>query len=450
MNNSSVLTAILGINNSQKMLDKYNLQLQTGNRINNAADDSSGLIIADSLLTQANGLAQGTSNANDAKGILQIIDGSLSKYGETLQMMKTKAISAASDGASPDSRKALQSDINNFMKSLSQIAGNTSFNGINLLNGTFTNKSFQVGSIAGQTVDISVLSAETSKVGHLTETVGSAVSAGTTGANLSINGTKIAQTTISGTTSDGANLLAKAINDQYDTTGVKATATNSVTGTSVLGGALADGDLKINGISIGAVNFAANDGSSSLISAINAVSSKTGVTAGINGNGSLTLTSSDGGNIHITEANGGAAKAGLTAGTNYGTVTMTSKDGVSISNGSAVDGLNTVTTTNYTLADVNLTTAKGAQRAMKILDNAVSEINGIQSNVGAATNQLDRVISVNTVSEQNVRAAYNNIMSADLTKVQEQIKTWTVQNQAAMYSFSLAQQTQQNVLALLK
>jgi flagellin len=448
--NSSLLGAILGINNSQAMLDKYNLQLQTGKKINSAADNASGLTIADSLLSQANGLDAGTSNANDAKGILSIADGALMSYGDTLQLMKTKAVSAASDAASPDSRKALQADINNFMSSLNKIASDTQFNGIGLLNGAFSNKSFQVGAYSGQTVDISIMSVASQKIGHLTESVGSSVTAGTTGATLSINGATIAQVTTSGTGADGANLLAKAINDKTSTSGVIATATNSVTGASVAGGSIADGDLKINGISIGAVNVTANDSSGSLASAINAVSNQTGVKATINGNGAIQLTSSDGGNIHLTEANGGAAKAGLTAGTNFGKITMSSKDGISIQNGSAVDGLNALTTSNYTLSSINVTTQVGAQRAMKLIDNAISEIGSIQSDVGSATNQLDRVVSVNTVTAQNVKAAYQNIMGADLASVQEQIKTWTVQNQAAMYSFTLAQQTQQNVLSILR
>lgn len=444
------LNSILNINKSTQMLDNFNLQIQTGKRINKAADDASGLSIADSLLSQANGLAAGTKNANDAKAVLNIADGALMTYGETLQKLKEKSIAAASDASSVQSRRALQADINNFMTSLGKIASDTEFNGIKLLNGSFSNKSFQVGAYAGQTVGISLSSADTRKVGHLTETVGASVSAGTTAATLAINGATISQVTVSGTGRDGANVLAAAINDQSSTSGVTATATNSVTGAAVTGGTIADGDLSINGVSIGAVNANANDGNGNLAAAINAISGQTGVTASINGNGSLELVSADGGNIHITEANGGAAKAGLTAGTNYGKVTLSGDSGVSIANGDAVSGLNAVTTTNYTLSDINVSTREGADRAMKIIDNAIKGINAIQSNIGAATNQLERIISVNNVTEQNVRAAEDNIRGADLVKVQEQIQNWTIKNQAALYSFSMAQQTQQSILSILR
>lgn len=448
--NIGAANAVFGINNSQKMLEQFNLQIQTGNRINKSSDDSAGLTIANSLLSQANGLAAGTKNANDAKGVLDIADGGLSTYGDTLQLMKDKAIAAASDGASSDSRKALQADINKFMASLNKIANDTQFNGINLLNGSFANKSFQVGAYANQTVDVTIMSANTNKIGHLTQTVGAAVSTGTTAATLAINGKTISQVNVSGTGNGGANLVAASINAQSDSTGVKATATNSKTGAAVVGGSIADGDISINGISLGAVTATANDLSGSLVSAINNISNKTGVTATLNGNGSLELTSADGGNIHITEANGGAAKAGLTAGTDFGVVTMTGKNGVTIANGDAVSGLNAVTTTNYTMSDINLSTKDGAQTAISILENAIAEIDSIRAEIGSSSNQLDRVISVNNVTEKNVKAAEENIRGADLAEAQANLQEWSIRNQAALFSFGMAKEVQQNVLSLLR
>lgn len=450
MNSIGLQNSVLGINNSQKMMDNLLLQIQTGKRINKAADDSAGMSIADSLKTQALSLAQGTKNANDAMGMLDIADGAMSTYKETLLQMKEKAVKAASDGESSDSRKALQSDINNFMKSLNKIAANTEFNGIKLLNGSFVNKSFQVGAYSGQTVDMSIFSVETQKVGHVTNVKGADVSAGTTAATLAINGQTIAQTTVSGTTKDGADLVAKAINAASENSGVTATAENSVTGASVVGGSLANGDLNINGISIGAVNFQANDNTGSLADAINAVSNKTGVSATINGNGALELTSANGENIHITEANGGAAKAGLTAGTNYGSITLSSQDGISIANGDAVSGMNATTSSNFTLADLNLTSKSTAQDAMTIIDNAISEISRYQSEVGAATNQMSRIIAVNDVTQKNVEAAESTIRSVDVAKAQEEYSNWSLRNQASLFAFSAAQQNQQNILSLLR
>ena len=450
MFNYGLSNSVLNINKSTKMLNSLNLELQTGKRINRAADDSSGLAIADSLLTQANGLAAGTKNANDAISVMNIADGALTTFKDTLSQMLDKATAAASDISSPESRKALQGDINNFSSSLNKIAKNTEFNGIKLLNGTFANKQFQVGAYANQTVGLSIQSVETAKIGHFSETIGSKVSAGTTAATLSINGATIAQSTVSDTTKDGADVVAKAINDQSANTGVTARAKNSLTGSSVTGGSLADGDLSINGVSIGAVNFEANDNSGTLTAAINAISNKTGVSARIAGNGALELTTENGENIHITEANGGAAKAGLTAGKNYGHLILEGKNGVSIANATAVSGLDSTTTNNYSLADIDLSTTSGAERALSIVNNAIKEVNSIQANVGAATNQLNRVIEVNKVTEQNVKSAESNIRDANLVDVQKELKSWSIKNQAALYSFSMAEQTQQTILSILR
>ena len=445
-----ITNATYNIGLSKSMLEKYSLQLETGKRINKAADDSSGLAIADKLRAQASGLAQGTKNANDAMGILNIMDSALSTYKDTLVKIREKAMSSASDGQSPESRAANQADVNNFLKSLQMIAKTTEFNGIKLLNGRFTNKSFQVGAFSNQTVGISVQSVETQKVGHLTETIGAKVSAGTTAATLTINGTTIAQSTVSGTTKDGANLIAEAINDKTYLTGVKAQAKNEVVGSSVTGGYIADGDLSINGVSIGAVNVTANDASGTLVQAINAKTGQTGVSASIDGNGALRLTALNGENIHITEANGGAAKAGLTAGTNYGQVYLTSSGGISIQNATAVSGLDSTTTNNYTLADLDVTTKDGAEKALDILDSAITEINRTHSEIGATTNQLERVIAVNNVTETNVKAAESQIRDVDLAEAQENMAKWQLKNQAAMFAFTLSKQNMESILSLLR
>lgn len=442
--------AIFNMNKNMNMIDNLLLQVQTGNRINKASDDSSGLTIANNLRMQSNSLTQGTKNATDAKNLLNIIDGSLTTYKETIDLMKTKAISAASDTASAESRSALQKDITNYMKSLNKIANETSFNGMNLLNGTFSNKEFQVGAYSNQTIGVSVNSLHTTKMGHLNETkTTTGVSAGTTAATLSINNSVIGQVTISGTGKDGANLLADSINLRTSDTGVKAKAENKVTGGVVTGGSIADGDIKINGTSIGSVNVNANDSTGTLVDAINSITSDTGVSARLEA-GKLVLESESGENIHITEANTGAAKAGLTAGTNFGTVTLKSQNAISVANGDAVSGLNALTTSNFTLSNLDLKTQDGAQRALDILDYALSEANNEASSVGSATNQLDRVISVNEVSVTNLQSAEKNIRGANTEEITKQLSDLQVKYQASIYALTQSNTLQQNVLSLLR
>lgn len=156
MFNVSQANAIYGINNSQNMMQGLLEQLQTGKRINRAADDASGMAIANQLRSQHQGLSQAVRNSNDAISLTNIADGALQEYTDILMQIRDKASSAVSDSNSAESRAALQADIDELVKSADAIAANTQFNGINLLDGTFTGKQFQTGAYSGQTTTISI------------------------------------------------------------------------------------------------------------------------------------------------------------------------------------------------------------------------------------------------------------------------------------------------------
>jgi flagellin len=87
-------------------LDKSLNSLSSGLRINTAADDASGMTIADSLRSQAKGLGQAINNANDGVAVVQTADGALDEYINIINTVRTKAIQAASDGQNTDSRAA--------------------------------------------------------------------------------------------------------------------------------------------------------------------------------------------------------------------------------------------------------------------------------------------------------------------------------------------------------
>lgn len=146
-------------------------RISTGNKINSAADNASGLSIADSLKSQALGMGQAIRNANDGISITAIADGALGDVTDIINTIKTKSIQAANASQSGQSRQAIQADIDKSLESLDQITKTTSFNGQKLLSG-FTNKSFQIGVNAGETINISIDSVESSKLGN-GETTGS-------------------------------------------------------------------------------------------------------------------------------------------------------------------------------------------------------------------------------------------------------------------------------------
>ncbi|HDX8124163.1 TPA: flagellin B, partial [Campylobacter fetus subsp. venerealis] len=141
-------------------------RLSSGLRIQTAADDASGMSIADSLRAQAAGLGQSIKNANDAIGIVQTADKAMDEQIKILDTIKTKAIQAAQDGQTSDSRRALQSDIARLLEELDNIANTTSFNGQQLLNGSFSNKEFQIGAYSNETVKVSVGATNSNTIGH--------------------------------------------------------------------------------------------------------------------------------------------------------------------------------------------------------------------------------------------------------------------------------------------
>ena len=157
----------LGVSNNTQ-LDSSLEKLSSGLRINKAADDSSGLAIADSLRSQASSLGQAISNANDAMGIIQTADKAMDEQIKILDTIKMKSIQAASDNQSNDSRNAIQKDVNRLLEQLDNIALTTSFNGRNLLDGKFSNKEFQIGAYSNQTLAASIGNTSTSATGNIT------------------------------------------------------------------------------------------------------------------------------------------------------------------------------------------------------------------------------------------------------------------------------------------
>ena len=154
-------------------LDKSLGSLASGLRINSAADDASGLVIADSLRSQANSLGQAVRNANDAIGIIQTADKAMDEQIKILDTIKTKAIQSASDGQSASSREAIQKDVDRLISSLNNIAQTTSFNGQSLLSGKYTDKAFQVGAYSNQTVEATIGNTESVAIGNIQQTTDS-------------------------------------------------------------------------------------------------------------------------------------------------------------------------------------------------------------------------------------------------------------------------------------
>ena len=142
-------------------------KISTGRRINSAADDPAGMVLSNSLTSQSRGIGQSIRNANDSISMLQVADGALNESVNILQQIREKSIQAASDMQSPDSRQAIQADINKMLESLRGISDTTSYNGQQLLSGNFSEKQTQVGAESGETIEMSIGSASPDQLGQV-------------------------------------------------------------------------------------------------------------------------------------------------------------------------------------------------------------------------------------------------------------------------------------------
>ncbi|MCW1871056.1 flagellin A [Campylobacter jejuni] len=328
--NVAALNAKANSDLNAKSLDSSLARLSSGLRINSAADDASGMAIADSLRSQANTLGQAISNGNDALGILQTADKAMDEQLKILDTIKTKATQAAQDGQSLKTRTMLQADINKLMEELDNIANTTSFNGKQLLSGGFTNQEFQIGSSSNQTVKATIGATQSSKIGVTRfETGSQSMSSGVVGLTIKnyngIEDFKFQDVVISTSVGTGLGALAEEINRNADKTGVRASYDVRTVGAFAIKGGTTSQDFAINGVTIGKIEYKDGDQSGQLVSAINAVKDTTGVQASQDENGRLVLTSADGRGIKITGDIGGGA--GILQKENYGRLSLVKNDG---------------------------------------------------------------------------------------------------------------------------
>ncbi|EPF9172896.1 TPA: flagellin A [Campylobacter jejuni] len=316
-------------------LDKSLSRLSSGLRINSAADDASGMAIADSLRSQAATLGQAINNGNDAIGILQTADKAMDEQLKILDTIKTKATQAAQDGQSLKTRTMLQADINRLMEELDNIANTTSFNGKQLLSGNFINQEFQIGASSNQTIKATIGATQSSKIGLTRFETGGRISASgevqfTLKNYNGIDDFQFQKVVISTSVGTGLGALAEEINKSADKTGVRATFTVETRGISAVREGTTSDTFAINGVTIGQVAYEDGDANGALVAAINSVKDTTGVEASIDANGQLLLTSREGRGIKIDGDIGRGAFINPDMKENYGRLSLVKNDGKDI------------------------------------------------------------------------------------------------------------------------
>ncbi|EAB5338214.1 flagellin A [Campylobacter coli] len=427
-------------------LDKSLSRLSSGLRINSAADDASGMAIADSLRSQAATLGQAINNGNDAIGILQTADKAMDEQLKILDTIKTKATQAAQDGQSLKTRTMLQADINRLMEELDNIANTTSFNGKQLLSGNFINQEFQIGASSNQTVKATIGATQSSKIGLTRFETGGRISASgevqfTLKNYNGIDDFQFQKVVISTSVGTGLGALAEEINKSADQTGVRATFTVETRGMAAVRAGTTSDDFAINGVKIGQVEYKDGDSNGALVAAINSVKDTTGVEASIDANGQLLLSSREGRGIKIEGSIGGGAFINRDMMENYGRLSLVKNDGKDIlisGSGLSFTGFgarNFISQASVSLReskgrfDANIADAMGFGSVNKGLVLAASSISAYMSSAGSG-------FSAGSGYSAGSGKGYSAILSADAIAISSASAISKIYNVSAGSGFS--------------
>ncbi len=153
----------LGITTGQ--MGKATEKLSSGFKINRAADDAAGLAISEKMRSQIRGLDKASTNAEDGISCVQTAEGALNEVHAMLQRMNELATQAANDTNTSMDRSQIKLEIDQLSSEIDRIASSTQFNTMNLLDGSFTGKNLQVGSICGQKIEINITKLNSSNLG---------------------------------------------------------------------------------------------------------------------------------------------------------------------------------------------------------------------------------------------------------------------------------------------
>ncbi len=389
--NTMSLNAQRNLSTSGSSLATTIQRLSSGSRINSAKDDAAGLAISERFGTQIRGTDVAIRNANDGISLAQVAEGSLTEIGNNLQRVRELSVQASNATNSASDRKALQAEVTQLVSEIDRVAKQSDFNGTKLLDGSFSSQLFQVGANAGQAIAIDkTIDAKANALG---------------GAKFDTNSLALAD--------PGTNADFK------------------VTGLQINGVTIADVDVK-QGADAAATGKASRE---ALVTAINAKIGETGVYAEVNGTAGVTLTS-----VKDSVNADGSFKA-ITA--SVGTWTGATAPTFTATTAAAAPAA------KYA-SNLDVSTVKGAQQAMEIVDKALGAINSTRADLGAVQNRFTSVVANLQTSSENLSASRSRIKDTDFAKETAELTRTQILQQAGTAMLAQANQVPQGVLSLLR
>lgn len=478
--NVSALNALRTLDRTQQAQDLTTERLASGKRINRAKDDPAGLQIAALMTSQSNGMNQAIRNAYDGISLSQTAEGSLSTSAQMLGRVRELAVQASNATYSPADRQALQDEVNQLLGGLDRIAGTASFNGQRLLDGSMGAQTFQVGANAGETVSVGGTSFRTTAYGNNRLEGGAALpGASAEASRLTVSG-GAGSAAIDVAAGASSREVAAAINGQFDTTGVKATAVTEVNlGNLQAGQAYAFSLQSANASPVSVAFTVGADGDlSAAAQAFNAQAAKTGVRAQVDANtGGMKLVNAAGDTIALAavpdnnrdpaanatmaayEADGTLSAAvavtenagDMTAAA--GRVSLDSSAAFSVTQTPAPGGAGLAVSGSSSLdsvASISVATFEDAQRAIATVDSALASISGERARYGAIQNRFEGTIGNLMTGSEKTQAARSRIADTDYAQaVTKQSRAMLLQRVGVAMQ-AQANQIPQMVLSLLK
>jgi flagellin len=395
--NINSMVAQNSLQSSGMQLSSALQQLSSGLRINTAADDAAGFAIAQGMTSQINGLNQAAQNANDGVSLTQTASGAMSEITTDLQTMRDLAVESLNATNSVNDRSDLNAQFSQLAADINNVAANTQFNGVNLLDGSFQGADFQIGANAGQIISVSsIASAATSAIGNFYTTAGASTYAGTS-----------------------AN---KGDTASFDVTvGTNATiTTNAIT----LTGNQAT-DLK------------------NVASAINeAVGSSYGIVATVNAAGT---------GIDLSTATGTAQT--VTVAENAASTASTNATNPLTENGLGVDSsytLGSAAGTAKDLSNVDVTSVDNSNLVLISVDNALQQLATSSAQLGAYQNRFQAAITGLNTTATNLSNAKSAIVDTNYAQATSNLSKAQILQQAGTSMVAQANTIPQNIMTLLQ
>ncbi len=490
------LNAQRNVTNTNNDLATSLQRLSTGLRINSAKDDAAGLGIVDRMTSQIRGLNQAMRNANDAISLSQTAEGAMQESSNILQRMRELSVQSANDSNSAADRGNIQKEITQLQAELNRIASTTTFNGNNILDGTFSGAKFHVGSNANETISVTIGNLSANSMGAYQSTSLANVGAISATTDTDVNNvvgdtitvTGLASSDVTYANNASAAEIAQGIENVKGDTGVSASASTTVDidySAGVAVGETVSFDLSaVNGAGTAqgsTVNIShtltSTTDLSGLRDAVNAESTRTGVSASLNtAAGTITLENADGHNIFINSVSNGTADddvldVGATAATFVSSDTLTNDDTTAANTDAVVIGgqVSMSSSSSFTVtgvvatfaaadltgaltsvADIDVSTQVGSNTALTVLDEALANVSDARADLGAVQNRLEFTISnLGSVSE-NVTAARSRVQDADFAAETANLARSQILQQAGVAMLAQANAAPQSVLALLQ